>query len=76
MVLMNMFGPKKAEVTGDWRKPCSDENRELHSSQNIMRVIISRMMRWAGHGARTGEKRITRKILVGKPKGKMPLKRS
>jgi hypothetical protein len=60
-------------VTGDWRKLHNDELHNLYSSPNIIRVIKSRRMRWAGHVARMGEKRNAYRILVGKPEGKRPL---
>jgi hypothetical protein len=56
-VLRGIFGPKRDEVTGEWRKLHNEELRDLYSSPNIIRIIKSRMMRWAGHVARMGEKR-------------------
>jgi hypothetical protein len=50
-VLRRMFGPKKHEVTGDWRKLHNEELHDLYSSTNIIRIIISRTMRLAGHVA-------------------------
>jgi hypothetical protein len=65
-VLRRIFGPKKDEVTGEWRKLHNDELHDLYSSQNIIRIIKSRRMRWAGHVARMGEKRNAYRLLVGK----------
>jgi hypothetical protein len=53
-VLRRIFGPKRAKVTGEWRKLHSKELHDLHSSPTIIRVIKSRRMRWAGHVARMG----------------------
>jgi hypothetical protein len=50
-VLRRIFGPKVNEVTGDWRKPHNEELHKLHSSPNIIRMIKSRRMKWAGHVA-------------------------
>jgi hypothetical protein len=50
-VLRRIFGPKRDDVTGDWRKLYNDELHNLHSSPNIIRMIKSRRMRWAGHVA-------------------------
>ena len=57
MVLRRIFGPRRDEVTGDWRKLHNEELNELYSSPNNVRVIKSRRMRWAGHVARMGEER-------------------
>jgi hypothetical protein len=73
-VLRKMFGPKRDEVTGEWRKLHNEELHILYSSPNI-RQIKSRRMRWAGHVARMGEERKVYKVLVGKPEGKRPLGR-
>ena len=54
-VLRRVFGPKKDEVTGDWRKLHNEELSDLYSLQNILRVVKSRRMRWARHVARMGE---------------------
>jgi hypothetical protein len=63
------------EVTGDWRKLHSEELHNLYLSPNIIRQIKSRRMRWAGHVARMGEEKKVYRVLVGKPKGKLPLGR-
>jgi hypothetical protein len=62
-------------MTRDWRKMHSEELHNLYSSPNIIRVIKSRRMRWAGHVARMGENRNAYRILVGMPEGKRPLGR-
>jgi hypothetical protein len=62
-------------VTGDWRKLHNEELHKLYSSPNIIRMIKSRRMTWAGHVARMGETRNAYGILVGKPEGKRPLGR-
>jgi hypothetical protein len=74
-VLRRMFGPKRDEVTGQWRKLHSEELHNLYSSPDIIRQIKSRRMRWAGNVARMGEERKLYKVLVGKPEGKRPLGR-
>ena len=74
-VLRRVFGPKRDEVTGEWRKLHNEELRDLYSLPNIVRVVKSRRMRWAGHVARIGEGRGVHKVLVGKPEGKRPLGR-
>ena len=75
MVLRRIFGPRKDEVTGEWRRLHNEELNDLHSSPNIVRVIKSRKMRWAGHVARMDEERGAYRVLVGKPEGKRPLGR-
>jgi len=57
MVLGRIFGPRKDEVTGEWRRLRNEELNDLYSSPNIVRVIKSKRMRWVGHVARMGEKR-------------------
>jgi len=74
-VLRRIFGPEGDEVTGEWRKVHNEELNNLYSSPNIVRVIKSRRMRWAGHVARMGEGRDVYKVLVGKPEGRRPLGR-
>jgi hypothetical protein len=69
-VLLRIFGPKRDEVTGGWRKLHNEELLNLHSSPNTIRMINSRRMRWAGHVARMGEKRNAYRILMGKPEGR------
>jgi len=75
MVLRRIFGPKRDEVTGEWRKLHNEELNDLYSPRNIVRVIKPRRMRWAGHVARVGERRGVYRVLVGKPEGKKPLGR-
>jgi hypothetical protein len=55
-VLRKIFGPKKDEVTGEWRKLHNEELRDLYSSPSIIRIIMSRRMRWAGNVTRMGRK--------------------
>ena len=71
--VLRIFGPKGDEVTGEWRKLHNKELNDLYSSPNIVRVIKSRRMRWAGHAARMGEGRDVYRVLVGKPAGKRTL---
>jgi hypothetical protein len=56
-VLRRIFGPKRDEMTGDWRKLHNEELHNLYSSPNVIRMIKSRRMRWEGHEARMGEDR-------------------
>ena len=70
MVLSRIFGPRRDEVTGEWRILRNEELNDLYSSPNIVRVIKSRRMKWAGHVARTGEERGVYRVLLGKPKGR------
>jgi hypothetical protein len=74
-VLRSIFGPKRDEVTGGWRKLQSGGLRNLYSSPSIIRMIKSRTMRWTGHVAQMGERIIAYSILVGKPEGRRPLGR-
>jgi len=71
-VLRRLFGPKRDEVTGEWRKLHNAELSDLYSLLNIVRVVKSRRMRWAGHVARMGEARRVHRVLVEKPDGKRP----
>jgi hypothetical protein len=73
-VLRRIFGPKRDELRGSYRKLHNEALHNLHSSPSIIRMK-SRRMRWAGHLARIGEKMNAYKILVGKPEGKRPLGR-
>jgi hypothetical protein len=68
-VLRRIFGPKRDEVTGEWRKLHNEELHNLYSSPDIIRQVKSRRRRWAGHVARMGEERKVYKVLVGKPEG-------
>jgi hypothetical protein len=70
MVLGRIFVPRTDEVTGDWRRLHNEELNDLYSSHNIVRVIKSRRMRWAGHMARMGEERGVYRVLVGETGGK------
>ena len=72
-VLRKVFGPKRDEVTVEWRKLHNEELNVLHSLPSIVRVVKSRRMRWAGHVARMREDRGVHRVLVGKPEGKRPL---
>ena len=74
-VLRRIFGTKRDGVTGEWRELHNEELNDLYCSPNIVRVIKSRRMRWAGHVARMGEGRGVHRVLVGKPEGKRPLER-
>jgi hypothetical protein len=76
MVLRRIFGPKRDEVIGGWRKRHNEKLHNLCSSPSKIRMIKSRRMRWAGRVACMGEKRNAYRILVGKPEGKRPLGRS
>jgi hypothetical protein len=74
-VLRRIFGPKRGEVTGGWRKLYNEEFHNLYSSPSIIRIIKSRRMRWVGHVAQMGEKRNVYRLLVGKPERKRLLGR-
>jgi hypothetical protein len=69
-VLRRIFGPKRDEITGQWRRLHNVELYDLHCSPNIVRVIKSRRMRWVEHVARMGETRGVYRVLVGKSEGK------
>jgi hypothetical protein len=71
-VLRRIFGPKREE-DGSWRKLHHDEFHSLYSSPNIVRVIISRRMRWVGHVARMVEGRGVYRVLIGRPEDRRPL---
>ena len=68
--------PKRDEVTGEWRKLHNEELSDLYSLPNIVWVVKSRKMSWAGHVARMVEGRGVHRVLVGKPEGKKPLERT
>ena len=74
-VLRRIFGPRRDGVRGEWRRLHNEELNDLYSSPNIVRVIKSIRMRWAGHVARMGEERGVYSVLVGKPEGRRPLGR-
>ena len=74
-VLRRVFGPKRDEVTGEWRKLHNEELRDLYSLPNIVQVVKSRRMRWAGRVARMGKRRGVHRVLVGTPECKRPLGR-
>jgi len=74
-LLRRIFGPKRDEVTEEWRKLHSEELNGLNSLPIIFRVIKSRIIRWAGHVARMGERRGISRVLVEKPEGRRPLGR-
>jgi len=75
MVLRRIFGPRRDEVKGEWRRLHNEELNDLKSSPNIVRVIKSRKLRSAGHVARMGEEMGVYRALVGKPERKKPLGR-
>ena len=72
-MLRRVFGPKRDEVTGEWRKLHNEELSDLYAFPYILRVVKWRRMRWAGHVARMGEGRGVHRVLIGKPEGKSPL---
>jgi len=74
-VLRRIFGPKRDDVTGEWRKLQNEELNDLYCSHIIVRVIKTRRIRWAGHVARMGERRGVYRVLVGKHEGKRSLGR-
>jgi hypothetical protein len=73
--LGRIFGPKRDEVVGSWRKLQNEELHNLYSSPSLIRMIKSRKMRWAGHVVRMWERRNAYRVLVGKPEGRRPLER-
>jgi hypothetical protein len=74
--VLRIFGTKRDGVTGGWRKLHNEELHNFYSSPSIIRIIKSRIMRWAGHVARMGEERNVYRLLVGKPQGRRPLGRT
>ena len=74
-VLRRVFGPRRDELTGEWRKLHNEELRNLYSLPYIVRVVKSRRMGWSGHLAHMGEGRGVHRVLVGKSEGKRPLGR-
>ena len=74
-MLRIVFRPKRDKVTKEWRKLHNEELSDMYSLPNIVRVVKSRRMRWAGHVARIVEGRGVHRVLVGKPEGKRPLGR-
>jgi len=75
MMLRRIFGPKRDEITGEWRKLRNKELSDLYSSLTIVRMITSRRMIWAGYVAGMGERRGIYRVLVGKPERKRSLGR-
>ena len=75
-VLRRVFGSKRDEVTGKWRKLHNEELNDVYCSPNIVRMIKSRRMRWVGHVARMGDRRVVYRVLVGKPERRRPLGRT
>jgi hypothetical protein len=73
--LRRIFGPKRDEITREWRKLHNEELNDLYSSTNIIRVIKSRRMKWAGHVEGMRERRGVYRVYVWKPEGKRPLGR-
>ena len=72
-VLRGIFGPKRDEVTEEWRKLHNDELKDLYCSPNIVRVIKLRRIIWAGHVACKWERRSKQGVVVRRPEGKRPL---
>jgi hypothetical protein len=75
-VLRKIFGLKRDEVTGDWRKLRNEELHKLYSSPNVIRMMKSRRMRWTGHVAQMGPRRNAYSIILGNPKIERPLGRT
>ena len=73
--LRKIYGPKRDEMTGEWRRLHNEELHGLYDSPDVVRIMKSRRLRWAGYVARMGEKRRLYSIVVGKPEGKRPLGR-
>ena len=73
--MRNIFGSRRDEVTGEWRRLHNEELNDLYGSTNIVRVIKWRRMRWVGHVVRMGEERGVYRVLVGKLEGRRPLGR-
>jgi hypothetical protein len=74
-VLRRIFGAKRNDVTGEWRKLHNEELHDLYSSPSVIRIIKARRLRWAGHVPRMGEKRNAYRLLLGKSRGRKPLGR-
>jgi len=74
-MVLRIFGPRRDEVTGQWRRLHNEELNDLYCSPNIVRVIKWRRMRWAGHVEHMGEERGVYRVLLGKPEGRRPLER-
>ena len=74
-VLRKIYGPKRDEVTGEWRKLHNDELHVLYGSPSINRVMKARKLRWAGHVARMGDERTAGRVLKGHPTSTRPLGR-
>jgi hypothetical protein len=74
-VLRRIFGPKRDEVTGEWRRLHNKELYALYSSPNIIRMIKTRKLRWTGHVAYMRKRRGAERVVVGKPEGRKLLGR-
>ena len=74
-VLSRVLGPKRDEVTGEWRRLHMEQLYDLHTSLNVIQVSKSKRMKWSGHVARMGDGRGVHRVLIGKPEGKRPLGR-
>jgi len=74
-MVLKRFGPRREEVTGEWRRLHNEELNDLYCSPNIVRVIKSRSMGWAGYVALMVEERGMYRVLVGKLEGRRPLER-
>ena len=74
-VMRRIFGPKREEVTGEWRRLHNEDLYALYVTLNMIRVMKSRRLRRTGHVARMGAKRSVYRVLVGKPEGRRPLGR-